>query len=400
MTSNGLTRRSALAALGTAMTVGARAARAAEELVWSIHVDLTGPASYSGGQQASGFKDYVEWINAKGGIRGRTVKLLVSDTTFKPAVAMAGLKKVLSETKPVFISGDSTAMVQAFTPENNATYKILMTSGSLATEFDDTAKFPYHFMAGSPYGTQMELLLRHIKQSHKGSAAPTVAIVHSNIPLGRDGIDKAQEVAKQLGIEVKLVQQTKFVETDVSAYALALRLAKPDYCIVHGYAFSVWPEIVRLARDYGMKTQFLGTIWTMEREQIMQLPDVADGYMGISPYVFSTADKTKPMLAAIGAMQRKRNPKYNDYPAIGYVQSWMNAMLATKAIELAVDAGKPINGDNLAAALHTVKDWDTGGIFGIPVSITGQKIGVGRIYQWNAKADWTPEPVSDWLVSA
>src|ERR1019366_3005257 len=98
MTSNGLTRRSALAALGTAMTVGVRTAHAADELVWSIHVDITGPASYSGGQQASGFKDYVEWINSKGGIRGRNVKLLVSDTTFQPAVAIAGLKKVLAET--------------------------------------------------------------------------------------------------------------------------------------------------------------------------------------------------------------------------------------------------------------------------------------------------------------
>jgi branched-chain amino acid transport system substrate-binding protein len=393
-----LTRRGALAAVGATLAVGL--ARAADnELVFSIHVDLTGPASYSGSKQAEGFKDYVEWLNGKGGIRGRKVKLLVSDTTFKPDVAVAGLKKVLAETTPVYVSGDSTAMIQAITPENNSTYKILMTSGSLATEFDDTAKFPYHFLAGAPYGTQMELLLRHIKQTHAGSAAPTVAIVHSNIPLGRDGIDKASVVAAKLGIEIKLVQQTKFVETDVGPFALALRQARPDYCIFHGYAFSVWPEIVRLARDYGMKTQFLGTCWTMEREQIMLLTDVADGYMGVSPFEFSTADTSKPMLAAMDGMQRKRNPKYDGYPPIGYVQSWMNAMIATKAIELTLDAGKPLTGDNLAAALHTVKDWDTGGIYGIPVNITGQKIGVGRIYRWNAKANWKPEPVSDWLVS-
>ena len=398
-----LTRRHALAgatlAAGTALNT--RTARAAdEELVFSIHVDLTGPASYSGGKQAEGFKDYVEWINAKGGIRGRKVRMLLSDTTFKVDVAVAGFKKVLAETKPIFLSGDSTAMIQAITPENNATHKILMTSGSLATEFDDTAKFPYHFLAGSPYGTQMELLLIHIKATHKGSAPPSVAIVHSSIPLGRDGIEKAREVAGRLGIDLKLVQQTKFIEADVGPFALALRQARPDYCIFHGYAFSVWPEVVRLVRDYGLKTQFLGTIWTMEREQIMQLTDVTDGYMGVSPYVFSSADTSKPMLAAIDQMQRKRNPKFDGYPPIGYVQSWTNAMMATKAIELTVDAGKPLTGDNLADALRGLKNWDTGGIFGVPVSVTGQKIGVGRIYRWNAKAAWTPEPVSDWLVSA
>ena len=117
-----LTRRHALAgatlAAGTALNT--RTARAADEdLVFSIHVDLTGPASYSGGKQAEGFKDYVEWINAKGGIRGRKVRMLLSDTTFKVDVAVAGFKKVLAETKPIFLSGDSTAMIQAITPENN-----------------------------------------------------------------------------------------------------------------------------------------------------------------------------------------------------------------------------------------------------------------------------------------
>lgn len=396
------TRRSALAAAmaGLALATFAPRAEAADpnELVWSIHVDMTGPASYSGAAQAASFKDYAEWINAKGGIRGRKVRLILSDTTFQPAVAVAGFKKVTAEEKPVYVTGDSTAMIKAISPENNTTYKILMTSGSLATEFDDSAAFPYHFMAGAPYGPQLEMLLRYIKSTHK-TGTPTLAIVHSNIALGRDGIDFAVATAKKLGVEVKLVQQTKFVEADVSPYALALRQAKPDYVIFHGYAYAVWPEIMRLVRDYGLKdTKFLASVWQMEREKVMELGPIADGLIGVSPFAFSTTGPDAgPTMKIIDDILRKKNPAYSGYPPIGYVQSWMNAMIATRAIEITLDAGKPLDGDNLAAALHTIKNWDTGGIFGVPVAFTGQKIGVGRVYRWNAGKAWTPEPVSDWL---
>ena len=136
------------------------------------------------------------------------------------------------------------------------------------------------------------------------------------------------------------------------------------------------------------------------KKDLPQLVSDATERHGIQFRVLPTIGESEPMLAAIDQMQRKRNPKFDGYPPIGYVQSWTNAMMATKAIELTVDAGKPLTGDNLADALRGLKNWDTGGIFGVPVSVTGQKIGVGRIYRWNAKAAWTPEPVSDWLVSA
>ena len=51
-------------------------------------------------------------------------------------------------------------------------------------------------------------------------------------------------LAKELGIEVPLIQQTKFVETDVSAFALAIRQAQPTHVIHHGYSYAVWPEML------------------------------------------------------------------------------------------------------------------------------------------------------------
>ncbi|MDH3236176.1 MAG: ABC transporter substrate-binding protein, partial [Alphaproteobacteria bacterium] len=79
------------AVLGSAalvMAVAGASAQGKKDVVWSVHVDITGPASYSGAQQAAGFKDYVAWKNSQGGIRGRKIRLILTDTTFKPAVAV------------------------------------------------------------------------------------------------------------------------------------------------------------------------------------------------------------------------------------------------------------------------------------------------------------------------
>jgi branched-chain amino acid transport system substrate-binding protein len=373
-------------------------AHAADDLVWSVHVDITGPAAYSGSAEGEGFRAFVAWKNAQGGIRGRKIALTVNDTTFQPAVGVANFKKALAQGRVDYLYADSTAMVQGVSPENNATAKVLMGSGSLASEMADKDHYPYHFVAGATYGDQLALLITYIKQSYKGATPIRLAIVHSSIALGRDGIEQAQSKAKELGIEVVLVQQTKFVEADVGAYGLAIRQARPTHVLMHGYAYAVWPEIMRLVRDYGLKdTQFLGSFWQNEREKVMELGDIADGLIGITVFTYNTKTSNGAMMKVIDEIETKKNPKFDGYVKLGFLDGWLNGMLAAKAFEMVIDAGKPVNGDTLSEAMSTLKDWDTGGIVGIPVSMRGHQLGTGQIIRWNKAKNWTPEPVSDWM---
>ena len=109
-----MNRRSLLLASGAAASVtafGIGRARAADDLIWSIHCDLTGPAAEGGKYQGDGFAAYVEWINAKGGIRGRKVVATINDSTFKVDVAVANVKKALAQGRVDFIFGESTNSV-------------------------------------------------------------------------------------------------------------------------------------------------------------------------------------------------------------------------------------------------------------------------------------------------
>jgi branched-chain amino acid transport system substrate-binding protein len=387
----------ATAAIGAVGSFNILKAHAAEDLNWSIHCDLTGPAAEGGKFQGEGFTEYANWINANGGIRGRKINLTVNDSTFKVDVAVANLKKALAAGRVDFMFGDSTGMIQAVSPENNSTNKILMMSGSFASELADEKAYPYHFVPGATYGAQLKMLVEYIKSS-SGSNPAKLAIVHSSTGMGRDGIEAAVALAKEQGIEVVLVQQTKFAETDVSAFALAIREAAPTHVIHHGYSFAVWPEIVRLVRDYGMTdTVFLGTIWQTERVKVAAMPDVANGLVGIRVWNDDTNKPAGPTMQLIGEILKKKDPSWGGYVRLGFLDAWVSGMMVTKATEIVIDAGQEVNGDNLANAMRSIKDWDTGGIIGVPVTISGQQTGIGQVVKYTEAGKFDPEPITDWV---
>lgn len=388
----------ATAAAASAFKINILRAQNADELVWSIHCDLTGPAAEGGKFQGDGFTAYAKWINSQGGIRGRKVNLTVNDSTFKVDVAVANMKKALADGRVDYIFGDSTGTVQAISPENNSTHKIFMTSGSFASELADETNFPYHFVPGATYGAQMMMLVDYIKQS-AGSNPARLAIIHSSTGMGRDGVDGAAAHAKELGIEVVLIQQTKFVETDVSAFALAIRQAQPTHVIHHGYSYAVWPEIIRLVRDYGMDdVVFLNTIWESERAKLLEMKDVADGLVALRVWNDDTVNPAGPTMETIGAICREMYPNFSGYVRDGFLDAWMSSMMAQRAFEIVIDAGEEINGDSLSNALRTVKDWDTGGIIGVPVSVVSQQLGVARLATYDTAKD-AMVYLTDWVRS-
>ncbi|MCX7380345.1 MAG: ABC transporter substrate-binding protein [Alphaproteobacteria bacterium] len=394
-----MNRRSVLLTTGAAAisTFGIGRARAADDLNWSIHCDLTGPAAEGGKYQGDGFAAYAEWINGKGGIRGRKVVATINDSTFKVDVAVANVKKALAQGRVDYIFGESTGMIQAISPENNATNKILMTSGSFASELADQKTYPYHFVPGATYGAQIRMLVDYVKTS-SGATPAKLVFIHSSTAMGRDGIDDSVGYAKSLGINVALVQQTKFVETDVSAFALAIRQQQPTHVIHHGYSLAVWPEIIRLVRDYGMdKVVFLGTIWQSEHAKVRDMKDVADGLIGIRVWNDDTTKPAGEMIKLMGELTRKKDPKFNGILRLGFIDAWISAMMVTKATEMVIDAGQAVNGDTLSAAMRSIKNWDTGGIVGAPVSITNQQIGLGQVVKYSKAANFEPQPVTPWV---
>ena len=381
-------RRALLLAAGATLVTPLVQAQAAEDIVIGGSIPMTGVFAFAGVGINAGIADYVKIVNDGGGVKGRKLRYVPEDTGYKVDVSVAAFKKITSQNKVNLYYGDSTAFSKTINPELDRTGNILMAGASFATELNDPVKYPNQFLVGPDYTEMFGILLRHIAKEKPGAK---VAFVYSDSEFGRDPIDSSEALAKKLGLTVPIKIMTPAGSVDVSGEVIKLRRAAPDYTIFHGYILAPIPEFITQGKQQGMTSKWMGTFWTMDSSTVMKMGEAGDGFMGVMPYryYYDTAAKS-PMLEKI----RQLHP---DYQSTAYIQGFLTAMLFTEAAKRTLNANKELNGKNLKAALDSIKDFDTGGLIGVPITIKGNSIPVGRVYKADMKAQ-KMVAASDWIA--
>jgi len=376
-----------LPGLAQAQKAAAKPAAPADDIVFGASVPLTGVFAFAGIAIDAGIKDYLSILNEGGGVKGRKLKYVAEDTGYKVDQSMAVFKRITSGQKVNLYYADSTGFCKAVNPELERNGNILMTGASFAKEISDAQKYPMQFMVGPDYSEMVAILLRYIAKTKPGAK---VALVTSDTEFGRDPVEAARVQVKQLGLTMAVEIVTPPGSVDVSAEVVKLRRADPDYTIFHGYVAAPIPEFINQAKSLGLKTAFMGTFWTMDNTTVMRMGPHADGFMGVMPYryYYDTEGKS-PMLERI----RKMRPEYQ---TTGYMQGFLAAMLLTEAARRTLEAGNELNGRNMKIALSSIRNYDTGGIIGVPLSIKGNSIPIGRVYRADFKAQ-KMVPASDWI---
>jgi branched-chain amino acid transport system substrate-binding protein len=382
-------RRSLLLAAGATLVapLAAHAQATSEEIVIGGSIPMTGVFSFAGIGVNAGISDYVKIVNDAGGVKGRKIKYVPEDTGYKVDVSVATFKKITSQNKVNLYYGDSTGFSKTINPELERNGNIMMAGASFATELNDPVKYPNQFLVGPDYTEMFGILLNHIAKEKPGAK---VAFVYSDSEFGRDPIDSSEVLAKKLGLTVAIKIMTQAGSVDVSGEVIKLRRAAPDYTIFHGYILAPIPEFITQGKQQGMTTKWMGTFWTMDSSTVMKMGEAGDGFMGVMPYryYYDTSAKA-PMLDKI----RQMRPEYQ---STAYIQGFLAAMLFVESAKRTLDAKKELTGKNLKAALNSIKDFDTGGLIGVPITIKGNSIPVGRVY----KADMKTQKMvaaSDWI---
>ena len=387
-----LTRRAVMAGvtgLSFGLAIGAGPALAQEDdIVIGGSLPLTGVFAFAGIAIEAGMQDYISMLNEAGGIDGRKVRLAYEDTGYKVDQSVAVFNKLTSAEDIHLYYGDSTGFAKTIAPELDRSGQMIMGGASFASELNDPETHPNIFMAGPDYSEMVGILLEYIAQETPGAS---IALINSDSEFGRDPIEPTKARAEELGLDVSLEIITAPGAVDVSTEVLKLRRARPDYAIFHGYVLAPLPEFMSQAKELGLETKFMGTFWSMDSGQWASVGEAADGFMGVMPYryYFDEAEDA-PMLDKIREMR-------SEYQATGYMQGFLSAMLMTEAAKRVLDAGDELNAATLKTALNSIEDFDTGGIMGVPISVPGNSVPVGRVYQFDAGAGQM-QPVSDWIT--
>jgi branched-chain amino acid transport system substrate-binding protein len=353
---------------------------------------ITGRFAFAGVSINAGLQDYINYANEMKLVKGKKLVYIYEDTGYDTDKAVATFKKIMAKDNPVIMYGESTGQGKAIAPELNSRYKVLYGSTSFSSELADPKSNPYSFVSGPTYSDMFGILLEYISKQAKGKARPKVAFFYSDTEFGKDPIPYARKRAKELGIDVVAEIVTKVGAVDVTTEVLTLKKAQPDYCIFQGYVLAPIPEVVRAAKDFGLKTTFMGVFWSMDKSIIDKLGADAEGYMGVNPYAYYY--ENAPGIAAMRKYNERVHPN-EKYRPNSYIQGWFTGMVFVEAINKVVAAKKAVTGDNLKDALPMIRNWDTGGISG-KVTFVGNKAAVGRVYRANAQKGIF-EPVSDWI---
>ena len=354
--------------------------------------DQTGPATPVTVPASKAFKNYFQWVNEKGGINGRKIKLIIEDDRYSIPATISAYKKLLLKDQVLAILGPaSSAGIFALT---SAILKDKMPC--VIPPSSDRVVIPpkrYMFASGPTYEDQIQLIFQYIVRDLK-KKNPRIAFVYNDTEHGKLGFKAAEKYKDKYGIDIVSIEIVNPGVLDATSQALNIKRRNPDFIVMHLLVDNSI-VIMKSAMQMGITgIPFLGTQYTCTEDTVKVAGKAASNYTGIAIYS-SWYDKGSAM-----EEMRKVTLKYDPgtekpYRPKAYTQGWGDATILAEGIKR---ARKDIDGEALVDALEAIKDFDMRGLCGSvtfgPDNHKGSKY--VKMYKANVK-EGLLTPISDWI---
>jgi branched-chain amino acid transport system substrate-binding protein len=209
-------RRPLFVALTLAVLAGP--AGAAEELRIGALLSVTGPAAFLGAPEARTLEMLAEQANARGGVGGHKVRLIVKDTGGSPEKAVSFARQLIDEEKVFAIIGPSTSgetmAVKAIAEEGRTPLVSLA-----AAEVIVNPVAPHVFKTAQKDSHAAALVFQDMKRR----GITRIAVFSSNTGFGKAGKEQIAKLAPEHGIQVVLDEVYDKAATDLTAEATKLK---------------------------------------------------------------------------------------------------------------------------------------------------------------------------------
>ena len=344
---NGVNRRDFLKVAGTAAGLAVTGfvptaqAQTKDPIKIGFPIPLTGPFGAEASDQQAGAMLAVDEVNARGGVLGRRVELLVRYDQLKPGVGAQRTKELIENEKVHFVVGGLSAAVQMAINEQTKKARVIYVSISQSNEI--TAKpdwSPHTFHeAINPYITSQVVGRWAIQNLGK-----RLYVLYADYAFGHQLRDGFRLAAERHGGAFLGADPHPLGATDYSALFPRVQAAKPDVLVLANFGKDQLNS-VKQATSFGLKSQmrlvcpvFLGT---MRREGG---PEVFDGVYGGTTFYWELAERIPSAKKFVEAFQKKNNRPPFDYA--GYAYSGIRLLLE------GIERAKSLEADKVIAALE------------------------------------------------
>jgi branched-chain amino acid transport system substrate-binding protein len=311
---------------------------------------ITGPDSYVGQAAKLALEDHVQELNAKGGINGKKIKLVVYDSRSEPTEAVAATKRLIDQDQVAGIIGpewSAAAIPLGPIAEAGRTPIITTTASNIKVTLNDNGSVkPYIFRTCfiDPY--QGTALANYAYRDLKKRKAAFIYDVGAAYSAGILQYFEAEFT--RLGGKVIAKEGYQSNDTEFRAQLSKVAQAQPDCLIVPTATYRDIALIAKQANGLGLKFQFLGVDGWVADELLGMAGKELEG-----AYLTSGLSTEDPQFADFNArFMKKHNMKCQIYAYYA-----LDAMLALEhGIKVSLDRTRKVDNAVVKDAIEHMKD--------------------------------------------
>jgi branched-chain amino acid transport system substrate-binding protein len=299
---------------------------------------LTGSVAYNGTADVAGSKQAVEERNAKGGVLGKQIELVIEDGQCKPANSVNAAEKLIQKDKVAAISGAFCSSATAAVIPVTEKYKLPFVTG-VSSKADLTEKgYKYFFRA-----TETDALLAKsfAKIIYDNLQLKNIAYIGVNDDWGRGGVDEFSKQMTSLGGSTALKEYFDHGTTDFYTLLTKLKASKADGVFVAAETQD-GSILVKQIKELGLAIKVFGVGSWATSDFISLAGPAAEGIYAAVPY--SATMKTPKNEAFVKTYFQRNNENPGKYGAAGY--NAMNILMD------AIERAKSIDAEKITAALR------------------------------------------------
>ncbi len=314
------------------------AAQAKAPIKMGASMSLTGGLSRSGVEQDHGYKMWLEDVNARGGMLGRPVELMVYDDKSDPATGAKLYEKLITVDKVDLVIGPYSSPVTFAASAITEKYQFpLLATGASARNIWERG-FRYIFQVA----TRSEDYMIGAVEIGAKQGAKTMVVVAENTLFTKECADGVREHGKKFGIQTLHYEEYSRGVTDLAPLILKSKQLKPDLFIGCTYL----PEAILLTRqmkdlDFGPKL-FGFSVG-------VALPDYSKSLGRDAEAVFGSS-QWEPSVRYAGAREfaEKFKKKYGELPSYHAAQGYIGGLIMERAVNETKSLDKEKTRDFLA----------------------------------------------------